>query len=208
MRVSDALMIDGRALSSAADEIISTLMDVVSVHVALVDLDEKRSHARMSSWWFSHELGTEEFEAAALNRAQSSDRVFVRINRRWVMRVAGRGVRTVDDAWIVTFGRSVPLSMEQVAFVERAAERLRPFLPATSKLSEVPSPNGTSGSGSGGAELGIPVWWARKTRNGRSPPPVRPTTRHSAASTRPSEARKGDRPLQCHVIRRSIQAVS
>ena len=165
MRVSDALMIDGRALSSAADEIISTLMDVVSVHVALVDLDEKRSHARMSSWWFSHELGTEEFEAAALNRAQSSDRVFVRINRRWVMRVAGRGVRTVDDGWIVTFGRSVPLSMEQVAFVERAAERLRPFLPATSKLSEVPSPNGTSGGGSGGAELGIPVWWARKMRN-------------------------------------------
>jgi hypothetical protein len=165
MRVLDALMIDGRALSSAADEIISTLMDVVSVHVALVDLDEKRSHARMSSWWFSRELGTEESEAAALTRAQSDDRVFVRINRRWVMRVAGRGVCTVDDGWIVTIGRPVPLSMEQVAFVERAAERLRPFLPATSTPSQVRSPDGTSGSGSGGAELGIPVWWARKMRN-------------------------------------------
>src|SRR5262245_34864259 len=29
------------------------------------------------------------------------------------------------------------------------------------------------------------------------------TTRHSAASTRPSAARKGDRPLQCHVRPRS-----
>ena len=158
-------MIDGRALSREAAEIISTLMDVLSAHVALVDLDEKQSHARMSSWWFSHAVSPEALAATSLTRTKDDDEVCVRINRRWILRVAGGRIRVADDGWIVTYGPAVPLSMEQVAFAERAAERLRSFLPATSTSSEVPWPSGSSGSGSGGAELGIPVWWVRKVRN-------------------------------------------
>jgi hypothetical protein len=164
--VSEALMIDGRALSRDIDEIITTLMVVVSVSAELVDLDEKRSHARLlSSRWFSHEVGPDGLEGAARSRSQDDDDLCVRINRRWILRVAGCRTRVADDGWIVTYGRPLPLSTEQVGYVERAAERLRPFLPATSILSEVPGPSGASGSGSGSAELGIPVSWVRKMRN-------------------------------------------
>ena len=162
--VAEALMIDGRAPSSEVDEIYSTLMDVVSVPVELVDLDEKRSHARIFSSWRSLEVATEGLEGGARVRGRNVDDLCVRINRRWILRVGGHGVRVADDGLIVTYGR-VPLSMEQVAFVERAAERLGSFLPATSTSSEVPRPNGSSGGGSGGAELGVPVWWVRKVRN-------------------------------------------
>jgi len=101
-------MIDGRALSSEADEIISTLMDVLSAHVALVDLDEKQNHLRLSSWWFSHAVSTEELAAPSLTRTQDDDEVCVRINRRWILRVAGRAIRVADDGWIVTYGPAVP----------------------------------------------------------------------------------------------------
>jgi hypothetical protein len=161
-------MIDGRALSNEADEIISKLMDVLSVHVALVDLDDKRRHARMSSSsssWFSHEVATETLAAASLTRAPNDDEVCVRVNRRWILHVIAHRARVTDDGWIVTHGRSLPLSAGQVALVKQAAERLKRFLPAASTLSDVPWPDGSSGGGSGGAELGIPVWWARKVRN-------------------------------------------
>jgi hypothetical protein len=67
--MSDRPIIDGRALSSEADEIISTLMDTLEVHVAL-DVDEKQSHARMSSWWFSHGVTTDGLEGLSGTRAQ------------------------------------------------------------------------------------------------------------------------------------------
>src|SRR4030095_5869084 len=97
-------MIDGRALTSEADEIIVQLMDVLSVHVALVDLDEKQSHARMSSWWFSHAVTTDVLEGLSLTRAQNDHEVRVRINRRWILRVVGRGARVADDGLIVISG--------------------------------------------------------------------------------------------------------
>jgi hypothetical protein len=158
-------MIDGRALSSEVNEIISTMTDALTVHVQLIDLDEKRSHARMFSSWASYELGPEGLEVAMRVRSQNDAELHVRINRRWIMLVGACPTPVADDGLMVTYGRPPPLSKEQVASVERAAERLRPLLPATSPLSEVPDPTGTSGSGSGGAEMGIPVWWARKVRN-------------------------------------------
>jgi hypothetical protein len=161
----DLPTIDGRALSNEADEIISTLMDVLPVHVALVDVDRKQSHARMPSWWFSHDVTTDELEGLSGTRAQNDHDVCVRINRRWILRVGGRGTRVADDGLTVTYGRPLPFSSEQVVLVERAAEGLRPFLPATSTSSDVAGPDGSSGGGSGGAELGIPISWVRKLRN-------------------------------------------
>ena len=163
--MSDLPTIDGRALSSEADEIVSTLMEVLAVHVALIDVDEKRSHARMSSWWFSHEVTTDARVGLSGARAQNDREVCVRINRRWILRVARGGTPVADDGLTVTYGPPLPLSTEQVVLAERAAERLRRFLPATSTSSDVPGSGGSSGSGSSGAELGIPISWVRKVRN-------------------------------------------
>jgi hypothetical protein len=140
-------------------------MDVLEVHVALLDLDDKKSHFRMSSWWFSHKVTGDPLEGLLLTRGQNDVAVCIRINRRWILRVAGRGTRLADDGLTVTYGRPLPLSAEQVVLVERAAERLGRFLPASSTLSDVPGPDGSSGGGSSGAELGIPLWWVRKVQD-------------------------------------------
>jgi hypothetical protein len=163
--VSDLPIIDGRALSSEADEIVSTLRDVLEVHVALVDVDEQKSHARMSSWWFSHDVAADGLEGLLGTRTQNDCHACVRINRRWILRVAGRPTRVADDGLTVTYGRPLPLSPEQMVLIQRAAERLMRFLPGTSRSSDVPEPNGSPGSGSSGAELGIPLSWVRKVRN-------------------------------------------
>jgi len=115
--MSDLPTIDGRALSSEADEIVSTLMEELAVHVALVDVDEKRSHARMSSWWFSHEVTTDALVGLSGVRAQSDREVCVRINRRWILRVARGGRPVADD------GPSNDLRRQNVIFT-LAAERL------------------------------------------------------------------------------------
>ena len=97
-------MIDGRALEREADAIIAALVEVVPSHVALVDLDEKRSHLRTSSWWFSHDEATEDLAATALNRTRDLDAPCVPINRRWNLLVVKSGTRIAVDGWIVTYG--------------------------------------------------------------------------------------------------------
>jgi hypothetical protein len=161
----EPLMIDGLALEREADEIIAMLIEVLPSHVALIDLDEKQSHARMPRWWFSHEVATADLAATALNRTHHHGSLYVRISRRWILRVVRSGTRVVEDGWIVSWRKALPLSMEDEALVEKAAQLLARFLPATSRFSEVPPPDGTGSGGSGSAELGIPVWWARKARS-------------------------------------------
>ena len=97
-------MIDGRALEREADAIIAALVEVVPSHVALVDLDEKRSHLRTSSWWFSDDEATEDLAATALNRTRDLDAPCVPINRRWNLLVVKSGTRIAVDGWIVTYG--------------------------------------------------------------------------------------------------------
>jgi hypothetical protein len=155
--MSDPLMIDGHALESEADDIIARLTE--ECHVALIDLDQKQSHTRMSSWWFSHGVATEDLETSVLNRTHADKFFCVPINRRWILRVAGRGTRKADDdGWIVTYSKALPLSIEHQALVTKTAQLLARFLPPTSRSSYVPPPNGTGSGGSGSAELDIPVW--------------------------------------------------
>jgi len=163
--MSDLPMIDGRALSREADEIISTLTDVLPGHVALIDVEEKQCHALMPSGWFSYGLPTDSLEGLAGIRAQNDRQVRVRISNRWILHVASRGTLLADDGLTVTYSRALPLSTEQVVLVERAADGLRRFLPAPSKSFDVPGTDGGSGGGSSSAELGIPISWVRKLRN-------------------------------------------
>jgi hypothetical protein len=160
--VSDPLIIDGHALEGEAVEIIATLAEVCAV--ALIDLDENQSHMWMSSWWFSCEATTEQL-AASVKRSEGDDSLCIPINRRWILRVSGRGIRVADDGWIVTYAAAPPLSVEQETLAANTAERLARFLPSTSRFSELLPPDRSGSGGSGGAELGIPVWWARKARN-------------------------------------------
>ena len=164
-RMSDLPMIDGRALSREADEIISTLMDVLAVGAALIDVEEKQCHARMSSGWFSYGLPTDPLEGLSVTRAQNDREVRVRIDKRWILHVASLGTRVADDGLTVTYSPRLPLSTEQVVLVERAADGLRRFLPAPSTSFDVPGTDGGSGGGSSSAELGIPISWVRKLRD-------------------------------------------
>ena len=161
--VSDPLIIDGHALESEAVEIIATLAEVCAV--ALIDLDENQSHMRMSSWWFSCKATTEQLAATVVKRSEGHESLCIPINRRWILRVSGRGIRIADDGWIVTYAAAPPLSTEQETLAADTAELLARFLPSTSRFSELLPPDGTGSGGSGSAELGIPVWWARKARN-------------------------------------------
>lgn len=161
--VSDPLIIDGHELESEAVEIIATLAEVCAV--ALIDLDENQSHMRMSSWWFSCKATSEQLAATAGKRTEGHESLCIPINQRWILRVSGRGIRIADDGWIVTYAAAPPLSTEQVTLATESAELLARFLPSTSRSSDLLPPDGTGSGGSGSAELGIPVWWARKARN-------------------------------------------
>jgi hypothetical protein len=164
----EVFSIDGQALDRRADEIIEMLAEVVSFHVQLFDLERRRAHLRTSARsWFSHDIvGAEKLADAVITPSHESQSVFVRINRRWILRVGTTGPRVHDDGFTVTYGKDPPLSVEHLALAERAAEMLGCVLPAPSNASEVAPPAGSDGGGgSGSAELGIPVWWARKARN-------------------------------------------
>lgn len=157
-------MIDGHELESEAEEILATLMRILPSHVALIDLDERQKHARMSRWWFSHPVATEDLAASVLGPTHQPETLYVPINPRWILWVTRCG-RRVTDGWVVTWEKASPLSIEDEALVGKAARLLARFLPATSSFSEGPPPDGTGGGGPGSAELGIPVWWARKARS-------------------------------------------
>jgi hypothetical protein len=160
--MSDSLIIDAHALESEAVEIIARLAEVCAV--ALIDLDEKQSHMRMSSWWFSCKATTEQI-AATVKRSEGRESLCIPINRRWVLRVSGLGACVSDDGWIATYAKAPPLSTQQEALATNTAQLLNRFLPSTSKVSGLLPPNGTGSGGSGSAELGIPVWWVRKAQN-------------------------------------------
>jgi hypothetical protein len=161
--MSDALVIDGHALESEADNAIATLGEVCAV--ALIDLDENKSHMRMSSGWFSYNATTEDAAATVETRSPTHHSLCIPINRRWILRVAGLGKRIADDGWIVTYAKAPPMSIEQEALAANTARLLARLLPSASRLTEVLPPDGTGSGGSGSAELGIPVWWARKARS-------------------------------------------
>jgi hypothetical protein len=70
----------------------------------------------------------------------------------------------VNDRWtLVVFSRDRRHDAESL--VKWAAEKLGPHLSKRAANDEThPASGGGSGSG-GSAEVGIPVWWARKARN-------------------------------------------
>jgi hypothetical protein len=73
----------------------------------------------------------------------------------------------VNDRWMLTASSRSRLHPDAEAIVKWAAARLAPYVPRKSEEKDPTSPpfGGGGGGSSGSAEAGIPVWWARKTRN-------------------------------------------
>jgi hypothetical protein len=164
---ADSLMIDGEPLGDEAVQIVDALGDTLFVYVTLIDLAEEQVHARMSSGWFSHRSPVETLGARVLDRRREDEQAFVRVNRRWILRLATRRKRPIDARLRITASEveRVALPPDAMRMAAWAAEKLAHFLPAASPGSDAPAPARGGGRGGGSAELGIPVWWARKARN-------------------------------------------
>jgi hypothetical protein len=159
------LLIDGHPLDDEAEQIVDACRDTLPAGVTLVDLDEAKAHGRMSRGWFSHSVPVRALEARVLDRLREGEMVYVRVNRRWILRVVSRNKRVVHEAGIVSVVTSAGSPADAMALALWAAEKLAHFLPAASRFSDVTPPARGGGGSGGNAELGIPVWWARKARN-------------------------------------------
>jgi hypothetical protein len=162
--MSEALLIDGHPLGDEAEQIVDAVRDTLPAGVTLIDLDEAQAHSRMSRWWFSRSVPVRALDARVLDRLREGEMVHVRVNRRWILRVLSRNRRVVNEAGIVTGMAPGGSPADAMTLAAWAAGKLAHFLPAASRFSDVTPPARGGGGSGGNAELGIPVWWARKGR--------------------------------------------
>jgi hypothetical protein len=141
-------MIDGEALDPHGEEVVAALADVLSASVGLMDLDEERSHAFTARGWISYRTPASGIGALVLDRAQTGQSAFVRVNRRWILRVVSE----------------TPLPAETNRMMTWAGEKLGHHLPAATRYSATAPAARGGGGGPSNAELGIPPWWSRKGR--------------------------------------------
>jgi hypothetical protein len=128
-------------LSGVPREIVDTLTDVLAASVVLYDAEKHTHHLAMSQGrWISHQSTT--WDQPRLCYVQA------RINDRWTLYVCSRRRLHPDAESIAAW----------------AADKLAPQLPKRTDEPAYPPVAGGGGSG-GSAEIGIPVWWARKARN-------------------------------------------
>jgi hypothetical protein len=128
-------------LPREAQEIVDALRSVLAGSVVLYDVDKHMHHlARARERWFS--LRTTSRNEPRLCYVEA------RINDRWTLYVCSRRRLHPDAASIAKW----------------AAGKLAVHLPKHSAEPTYPPFGGGGGSG-GSAEVGIPVWWARKARS-------------------------------------------
>jgi hypothetical protein len=131
-------------VAGKAREIVDGLKDVLTGAVALHDAHKQMHHLAMShgEWW-SFKVDKPE------PRAQGEGCVVeARINERWTLYVSSRR----------------GLHPDAESLVKWAARLLDDFLPASDSDDDTLLPPVGGGGSGGSAEIGIPVWWARKTR--------------------------------------------
>jgi hypothetical protein len=114
-------------------------------HATLVlhDSHEKNTHV-----WLFREWRTS--RSARLHVPQRHCHVEAAVNDRWTLAV-----------WSWTEG---PLHPSARSLVTWAAQKLAPYLPSRPADDFPYPPTGGGGGPSGSAEVGIPVWWVRRTR--------------------------------------------
>jgi hypothetical protein len=126
-------------LAPKAQEIIDGLKAVLPAQIGLEDRRRGELHLAMAGRWFSTNKSVEPDAVGAHLRA--------RINRRWTL----------------TVGHPVRLPVEAQELAMWAARKLAPHM-LDDETGAVDPTAGGGGGTSGAAELGIPVWWARKGR--------------------------------------------
>jgi hypothetical protein len=131
-------------LPPAAQEIVDTLQEVLGAAVALIDAHSNQVHLRMSRGWFSA-------SGTGSDLRRDGCHVEVAFAERWTIFVAARP------------GSVLPPDAERV--VTWAGRKLAAHLPDRSTDDLPYPPTGGDGGPSGSAEVGIPVRWARRTRN-------------------------------------------
>jgi hypothetical protein len=132
----------GFRLSRPAQEIADALTSVLSASVVLYDVPQRTHHLAMREGrWISHRNAA--FDEPRLCSLQA------RINDRWMLYVCSRR----------------PLHPDAGSIAGWAAAKLALHLPRRADDEPTYPPVGGDGGSGGAAEIGIPVWWARKARN-------------------------------------------
>jgi hypothetical protein len=131
-------------LTPVAQEIVEALKDVLGGMLMLIDDHEKVVHTAMSRGWFS-------FRGARLSAKRHRCHAEVTVNDRWTLFVLARKHR--------------PLRPDTAPLVTWAAQKLAHHLPRRPADDLPYPPTGGSGGPPSSAEVGIPVWWARRARN-------------------------------------------
>jgi hypothetical protein len=128
-------------LPSGGNPIIEALKNVLEAAICLYDEEKRVRHTAMSSWWLSVN-GMADIPAGFCH-------VQARINDRWMLHVFKRPSLHPDAESIAVW----------------AAGKLALHLPRRTADDPTYPPFGGGGGGSSGsAEIGIPIWWARRTR--------------------------------------------
>jgi hypothetical protein len=132
-------------LGPRAQEIVDGVREALGDFLSLNDEHHKMVHVAKANGWFSFRSGRGDIRR---DRCQAE----ATIHDRWTLMVtAPEGQRLHPDAQLL---------------VDWAAVKLAPYLPELPATDDLPyPPTGGDGGPPGSAEIGIPVWWARRTRN-------------------------------------------
>ena len=130
----------GVRLSDQNKKIVATLAKVLDAWVTLYDAEKRESH-RVAHGPSRLSLLNGVIDGSHLCQLRA------RINNRWTLSVSSTRRQHPDAESLARW----------------AADKLAPYLPRRSAADEPTVPPAGGGGGSpGSAQLGIPVWWARK----------------------------------------------
>jgi hypothetical protein len=162
--VSSELLINGQPLDDHAEQIVDALRDTLPALVTLIDLDEGREHVRMATRWYARRelVGTP--SARVLDRLRVGEEAFVRVNRRWILRLRPRRRPPADELPLHLVGevQRVEPSADAMTMGRWAAEKLARYLPRDKGLFDTPPPV----RGRGVHRAGGMFWFRRNKLSG------------------------------------------
>ena len=129
-------------LPGGGKPIIEALKSVLEAVICLYDEEKRVRHTGMTGRWLSIKGLPDEAPVPGVCHVEA------RINDRWTLHLFRRPSLHPDAESIAVW----------------AAGKLAPHLPRRTDDDPMYPPFGGGGGSSGSAEIGIPIWWARKTR--------------------------------------------
>jgi hypothetical protein len=132
-------------VSATAREIVDAVYEVLDCGVMLSDAETGTQHfAMLDGNWLSGQIEDEDS------------------SRPW----SGCVIQTrISDRWTLLLSSLRPMHPDARSVARWAAENLAPLLPRDDADDERAPPFGGGGGSGGSAEVGIPLWWARKARS-------------------------------------------